>query len=86
MQMALPHPQPQQVLVGPLALAPYSWDFKPSMLCSKINFKGLVTITKANSAKDLCISVQRCISFPTARGSHLVLADVVLFVQAERSL
>lgn len=42
--------------------------------------------SKASSTKGLCISVQRCISFPTARGSHLDLADVILFVQAERSL
>ena len=86
MQMASPHPQPQLVPMCPLAFAPYSWNFQPSKLCWEINCLGLGGITKASSTKDLCISVQRCISFPTARGSHLDLADVILFVQAERSL
>jgi len=66
--------------------APYSWNFQPSTLCWEINCLGLGGITKTSSTKDLCITVQRCISFPTARGSHFDLADVILFVQAERSL
>lgn len=86
MQMASQHQQPWLVPVCPLAHAPYSWNLKPSTVCWEINCLGPGGIAKASSTKDLCISVQRCISFPTARGSHLDLADVILFVQAERSL
>lgn len=86
MQRTFPHPQTCLVPMWPLALAPYSWNFQPSALCWEIKCLGLGGITKASSTKDLCISVQRCISFPTSRGSHLDLADVILFVQAERSL
>lgn len=78
-------PPPQLVPMCPLTPAPYSWNFQPSTFCWAINHLGLGRIATASSTKDLWFSVQRRISFPTARGSHLDLADVILFAQAERS-
>lgn len=86
MQTASLHAQPWLLPMCPLPHIPHSANFQPFMLHWEINCLGPGGITKASSTKDLCISVQRCISFPTARGSHLDLADVILFVQAERSL
>lgn len=86
MQTASPHAQPWLLPMCPLPHIPHSVNFQSFMLRWEINCLGPGGITKASSTKDLCISVQRCISFPTARGSHLDLADVILFVQAERSL